>query len=468
MSSPGRARPNHFRPPLRRSRRLLRGVGVVVLLLVALRLALPAILEEAINRRLNNIPDYAGQVDGVNLSLFRGAYTMKGLKIEKRAGATTHPFIAVEQLDFSVAWKELRRGRVVSEIVALRPRINVVQGARKETSQTDFDRRWQDVIRDLFPIDITHLEVVEGAVHFVSPGKDPPVNIFLRDLRVRARGLRNYQEPGLATYPAVVLVDGRTPGDGTISINCELEPLAVPPRFHARVKIDRLSLPAVNQFLLAYLDVDVSAGDFTGYLEIVARGGGFAGYLKPFFENLQFAGPKDRERPVLERLKEKVIAVAARVMKNDETEQVAMRIPFSGEFGATSVNRWESFRTLLRNAFVQALSEGLDSNPRPKGDPEPAPVRTAPPPQRAGGEKKRRGRWPRLGGKGPNGPGVRPGRFRPRAGAGSARASRCGRTCRAACRCARRCARRNSRAGPGAGSPGGGPSGSRRSRRGPS
>lgn len=364
------AQPDPTRPVHAWRRRLCLGLVILIVLLVAARLALPYAMKRAINSRLNQIPAYSGSVEEVGLSLWRGAYTMRNLQLAKREAGGTKPFLSVDSIDFSVAWRELLHGRILSEITVQRPRLNFVQGATAENSQLDFDRRWQDVIQDLFPVEITHFAASEGELHFVAPTRKPPVDIFIRDLRIVARGLRNRPDLDRAQPTATLLVEGTTPGNGKLALSSELEPLAPDPRFHLKLKIEKLSLPAVNQFLLAYGKVDVSAGEFTGYLEMVARDKKYSGYFKPFFEHLEFKNAADADKSIFARLWEKVVSGLASLVKNDETEQVALRIPFEGDFGDTRVATWESIRTLFRNGFIRALAEGLDGHPRPKGTTE--------------------------------------------------------------------------------------------------
>jgi len=374
--------------PRRWPRRLGIFFGVLVLLLVVVRLFLPSILKRAINERLDQIPAYSGRVEGVGVSVFRGAYSMHGLQLDKREAGETRPFLSVEHIDFSLAWGQLFRGKVVSEITVLRPRLNFVQGATKETSQLDFDRRWQEVINDLFPIEITDFTVNEGEVHFVALERKPPVDVFIRDLHIQARGLRNRPDLDTGDQQATILVEATTPGNGKLALSSELEPLAPDPRFHLKLKIEKLSLPALNQFLLAYGNVDVSSGEFTGYLEIVARDKHYQGYFKPFFENLNFKSASDQEKSLFARLWEKMVSGLTSLVKNDETEQVALRIPFEGDFGDAKVETWESIKTLFRNGFIRALAEGLDGHPRPKGNDEKPATPSDPDAEKKAAEKK--------------------------------------------------------------------------------
>ena len=110
------AQSDFSRPVRHWPRRVGLVVGLLVVVLLTARLMLPHFLKSAINRRLEAIPAYSGRVDAVGLSLFRGAYTMRGLQLEKREAGGTRPFFAVDELDFSLVWSELLRGRVVSEV----------------------------------------------------------------------------------------------------------------------------------------------------------------------------------------------------------------------------------------------------------------------------------------------------------------------------------------------------------------
>ncbi|MEJ1973705.1 MAG: DUF748 domain-containing protein [Lacunisphaera sp.] len=351
-------------------RRTMILVIVLVAILVVARLALPSALKSAVNRRLNTIPAYSGHVDDIRVSLFRGAYTMINVQLEK-ARSRGSPAIPGGGFDRFLPGL----ARTVSGPGGQRnSRAAAAAEFRPGKNQGDQPARLRPPVagRDQRPVsDRDHaLRGHQGELHFVAPDRDPPVDIFVRDLKIVVRGLRNRPDLNAHDAVATLLVEGVTPGNGQLALSSELEPLSPRPRFHLKLKIDKLSLPAVNQFLLAYGNVDVSAGEFTGYLEMVARDEHYQGYFKPFFEHLEFKNAADADRSLFARIWEKMVAGIAHLVKNNETEQVALRIPFEGDFGDTRVEKWESIKTMFRNGFIRALAEGLDGHPRPKGTPE--------------------------------------------------------------------------------------------------
>lgn len=349
-------------------RRVLIVVSVLLVLLVAARVALPYVLRQAINQRLEAIPDYTGSVDQVGVSLWRGAYTLHGLVISKRYGTVKEPFFRADAIDFSLAWRDLFRGRFVSDIVLERPMLTFVAAKSEDASQLTTDHRWQDVISDIFPIDITFLKITEGQVRYINEDIEPKVDVRIAHLMAVATGLRNRTSADEPEFPARITAQGETIGGGLLKLVTQLEPLAEQPHFLLKFEVESVSMPALNDFLLAYAGVDVRAGIFNGYVEMVARDGSFSGYFKPFFEEVDFSTPANETRPLGQKIWETMVRGFAWLFKNHPRDQVATRIPFSGEFENFDIGAWESFKNLAKHAFVEPLLKKLDSRHLPGPD----------------------------------------------------------------------------------------------------
>ena len=141
-----RAPTNHLlRRVLSWPRKVLITLAVIATVLLVGRIALPVVVRRVINSRLERIPGYTGHVDDVRIHLWRGAYTLHGFGIYRQTGLVQEPFFLARGIDISLAWREVARGRFVSNIRVDQGQLHFVKGASDEASQTDFDRRWQDV-----------------------------------------------------------------------------------------------------------------------------------------------------------------------------------------------------------------------------------------------------------------------------------------------------------------------------------
>src|SRR5690606_30813929 len=162
----------------------------------------------------------------------------------------------------SLAWGELLRGRVLSEIHADGLAFTLVQGQSAAESQTPspVERRWQAVVNDLFPIEITHLEVTRGQLRFFNAEGELPYDIRLREVELVAADLRNRGAPDDVAMPARLRMTATTDAGGRMQIDGRGEPLADAPRFDVKVEVQHIALPQLNDFLRAYANVDVRAG----------------------------------------------------------------------------------------------------------------------------------------------------------------------------------------------------------------
>lgn len=338
-------------------RRVVVTVGVILLVLVAIRLALPFVVRHQVNARLQSIPGYTGRVEQIGLHLWRGAYSLRGVAIYKVSENIREPFVLAKNIDFSIAWREVIHRRLVSDIQVEEPQLTFVKAANEKT---DTDRRWKTVVEDLFPIDITQFEVQNGAVRYIDRTKEPPVDVFIRNMHVHATGLRNRAGANGAEFPAEILVEGDSLGGGRVRMFVQAEPLADQPHFHLSAKVDNVNLPDLNDSLRAIAKVDVGRGTFQMAAEMAAKDGGFQGYVKPFFENLDFKNLDDKHKGMGDRLWEKAVAGLAWVVKNKSRDQVGTRIPFEGKFGDPKVGMWTMVANMFRHGFIHAFNPTVE------------------------------------------------------------------------------------------------------------
>jgi hypothetical protein len=252
---------------------------------------------------------------------------------------------------------------MVSNIRVDQGQIHFVQGASDEASQTDLDRRWQDVVQDIFPINVTHLEITDGLLRYLDHTRRPQVDLFITHMRLSATGLRNRPDGARAgEFPARIAITGESLGGGRLNLLLFAEPLAAQPHFHLNLKLDAVDLPALNDSLRAYANVDVGRGTFRLVGEMAGRDGGFQGYLKPFFENLDFHSVDDREKGFGALAWKRLVATFAWVVKDKSRDQLATRIPLEGKFGDAKVGLFATFANLFRHGFISAFNPTIEDS----------------------------------------------------------------------------------------------------------
>jgi hypothetical protein len=349
----------------------------VVAVLLVLRLLAPFYVKHLVDRRLNQIPGYSGHVEAIVLHFWRGAYRLDGMKIVKRGDKVSEPFFSADRIDFSIDWREVFHGRLVSQIYVKNGHLTFERGPDEESSQLTADKRWQDVINDLFPIDITFLDIRGGVLRFVDTTHAPRVDVAVHDLEVVATGLQNRPAKQGDEFPAKIDISGITIGEGQFRLFVKMEPLADKPHFQFAMELKKVSLPALNGLLRAYAKVEVSKGQFEVFSQMAMGGGHYEGYVKPFFIDLGFDDIKGENQSLGQKIWKELVAKVAELMKNKDSKQVATRIPFSGEANRLDIHVWKSIENGLHHGFVRALAQGFEGTPNPDHIPAPEPANPA-------------------------------------------------------------------------------------------
>lgn len=345
--------------PTRRSRRR-RTLLFIALALIAIRIALPWVLLHLLNDRLANMKGYYGHAQDLDLALFRGAYRIEGIYLDRMDTTRMQrtPFLGAGVIDLSVEWKALFHGSVVGELVIDSPRVDFTKDAVEPADVQKDTVALRDLLRDLMPLQINRVEAHEGTVRYLDPHSRPKVDVKMDHLELLALNLRNSYD-STELLPASIRANADVYG-GTFAFDMRLDPLATDPRFDMNVSMKGMQLTRVNDFLQAYAKVDVNRGTFGLYAELATRDREFTGYVKPIVNDLDVLGPEDRHDSFLHKLWEGLVGTAGTLLTNPPHDQVATKVEFSGKLDGPRVDTWYAVIDLLRNAFIRALEPSID------------------------------------------------------------------------------------------------------------
>ena len=335
-------------------------LGSFILILIALRIALPYILLKLVNKELSHIPGYTGHVEDIDVALTRGAYKIKRIKLEKTGGKVPVPFFAADLVDLSLQWASLFHGRIVGKIEVDQPVLNFVKGPTEETSQTKIDKSWTDVVKKLMPLKLNKFEIVEGEIHYRDFHSKPKFDIYTKNVHILAENLTN-AERNRQVLPSSVVASADVYG-GRATASMKMDALAKWPTFDGKMTLVGMNLTNLNNFIDAFAKFDIKSGEISIYTEAAAKDGKIVGYTKPIIKDLKVLLPeKDKDKP-LKVAYEAVVEAVAWVFKNHNKDQLATKVEFEGSIKKPDIDIWSVIGEVLKNAFIQALYPSLENS----------------------------------------------------------------------------------------------------------
>jgi hypothetical protein len=346
--------------PLLRHKTFLIAAGIAVIACAALRLALPSLVEHYVNRQLQQLDNYTGHVDHIHIALWRGAYDIENLVIEKKTAKNNEPFLAAGYLQLSVQWRALFHGSVVARAHFLNTELNLIQSDNASQRQLGEDNNWRDALEKLFPFKFNEISGDRCAIHFRAPGIERNQALQLRDIHFSVRNLTNAFPADDHAAFADFDLSGRALGQGALEISGKLNPFAQAPTFEVAAQLKNVAIPELNPWLSAYAGVNAEAGVFSVYTEFAAADGKFKGYVKPIAKDIKVVTPPEERGNIFKQAWAALVQLAASIFKNQPQDQLATRIPFSGSVENPNADVWVTIVNVLRNAFVSAFSNSLE------------------------------------------------------------------------------------------------------------
>lgn len=328
--------------------------------LILIRLILPYIVLYVVNKNLAEISGYYGHVDDIDLSLYRGAYVVKDLYINKVDTVTKKQteLLTAPKIDISIEWKSLLRGRIVSEMEFASPTLRFTSEAAEPEQMEKDTNDFRKILKTFTPMSLNRFEIFDGTIGYLDPNAKPVVDIAIKNAHILAHNLSNIVDT--TALPAKVEATADVYG-GSVSFNMRVDALAEVPTYDMNVELKDADLTQLNDMFQAYGKFDVNRGTFGMYMEMAAKDRKFLGYVKPFINDLDVVGKEDRTDNLLRKIWEGIVGIVGDILEAPKTDYVATKVPIAGEYDNRSIGIWYAVFAALRNGLFQALVPSLDN-----------------------------------------------------------------------------------------------------------
>lgn len=328
-------------------------LAALAVVLVAGRIYLPFWVTDYVNKQISQLEGYSGKIDGVGISLWRGAYQIYGLDIYKRNGLK-EPFVAASLVDLSVQWKALWHGSIVAEIDIHDITLNFAK------SQSGKGGGFADFINSLTPFDINRLEVSGGRVAYLDYSASPDVNLYVDDVSLLVTNLRNIEDRN-ERLPSRLEVSGTSIGDGKLAVTGKGNILRDVPDFDIDARLENAQLPAFNDYTREAAAIDFDKGRASFYSELAAADGHLTGYVKFIADDVTMINMRTQDN-VFNAMWESLAATFMALFKNFPEDQFALRLPIEGRLDSPEGSGMAAFFSIFSNAFGGAFPRDTDGN----------------------------------------------------------------------------------------------------------
>lgn len=338
---------------------LLAALLILVLLLIGLRIYLPYFMRDYANKTLQNMDDYTGHVESVHVALWRGAYALNNLVVQKREASKNEPFGAVDSLQLAIQWRALLKGSIVGSADFVRPRLNLIQGETSSETQLGTDNNWAKALENLSPFKFNEINVHQGTVKFRAPGIESRDAVVLHDIEATITNMTNVLGQSNEAFARFEL-HGKVLGNAPLVISGRTNPYAPSPTFELDLQLEHVQLKELNPWLQVYAKVNADSGTFSLYSSSAAADRKFKGYVKPVLKDVQIVSVQEEQFNPLKKLWAVLVQGVATLFKNQPHDQLATKIPFSGSIEDPKAGIFTTMVNVLRNAFVAAFTNSID------------------------------------------------------------------------------------------------------------
>jgi hypothetical protein len=290
---------------------------------------------------------------------------------DRAPGAQPHERSRLIEAEWTDAIAKARKegSGVVAAVKLVEPKIRIFHAAPEEaesdsskkpskpaTAQSDEVIDLAQELRAITPLDVNHVDVLDGQVAFIDTSRRERPEIWLHDLQLSVENLTT-RVPLTEGRPVLLTASGILANSGTVSIFITADPFEKGLTFSGRASIVGLQTADLYKFIQPATGLQAPRGTVDLFVEFDCRNGELTGGIKPILKNVEI---RPDNKKLVTILKAWVTDVAVKFFSDRVTDRnaVVTVIPIKGTLTGPDVQLWPTIFAVLRNAFVEGLTSG--------------------------------------------------------------------------------------------------------------
>jgi hypothetical protein len=303
-----------------------------------------------INMFLKRLSGYKGRLKKLRIGFRQPSIVIEGFSMEKLTGNESSLFFSLQSLEIKLDRKSLWAGKLKCTIKADEPAVVLTKDMYSSGGKGPGGAA---VSPD---VSLSGCNITNGRIEYVDMHSNPVVRQILTNITFT--GSTRYT--GSDKLPLEGILSAQVSG-GEIALNLKTDISAENPAFDLNASIQNVDMRQLNNLFEAYAGFNVKEGVLELFTEVACAENQFKGYVKPFIQNHEVLGAKDKNDTFPRLVWETLLATVGEIFRNHKEDELSTKIYFSGTFQNPKVNIWFAVAETLRNAFVHALKASIDN-----------------------------------------------------------------------------------------------------------
>ena len=327
--------------------------ATVILVLIIFRILLPSILLKQTNKYLSEFsPTYYLHMEDLDISILRGAYRFEELKGKLRGDDKT--FLSIKSIDVSIAWREIFRGRVVTDIITDKLDFLFLKDMSKLSSPKNDAT---DVKETLFPVSVESFNLKRAQIVFEEyPSLDETSRLKIENINGEINNLTPTKKQQVSAFNLTASLQGEAAMNFIGELNMHKKPML----WDVDVEMKNFDLAKLNPILVRKMPLTFTKGKLDLYIEAKNDGEIIKGYAKPFIKDIDVIASKEDFKGIKHVGIEVLTAIGNLILRDSDSKTVATYFDFTydKEF---NIDTSQGISNAIENGFSKKLPPGIEN-----------------------------------------------------------------------------------------------------------